>query len=324
MDKVSVIIPAYNSSKYISLCLNSVISQNYNNIEIIVVDDGSEDNTIAKVNEIIDKNPEKEIHLINQKNYGAGVARNKGIELSKGAYIQFLDADDVISNNKIYNQLRCNDNDKYTVLSCSWDRFTNNISEASFPNRILFKDYKAPCNWFKDAWLYDDMMVSHAWLISRELIEKAGYWNEHLKINQDGEFMSRVLINAEKIKFVPDAKAYYRSKIDGSITNAYLSLTKAKSLLASYKLYVSNLYDLLNDLELRMALARNFLGFIYQYHPYFPELIAEAKKQIEKLNVDHIPLVGGNNFKRIASIIGFENALKTRSIFKSKLIESKD
>ena len=91
MDKVSIIIPMYNSEKYILDCLNSIINQTYRNIEVIVVDDCSTDNSVKLVKSLKDER----IKLIKQKkNKGVSKARNKGVYNSTGSYLCFLDSDD--------------------------------------------------------------------------------------------------------------------------------------------------------------------------------------------------------------------------------------
>ena len=91
---VSVIIPAYNIEDYIGRCLDSIISQTYKNLEIIVVDDGSRDYT----GEILDNYAKKDrrIKVIHKENGGVSSARNKGIEAAEGDYIGFIDGDDLI------------------------------------------------------------------------------------------------------------------------------------------------------------------------------------------------------------------------------------
>ena len=93
IKKISVIIPIYNTEKYLEECLNSVINQNLKNIEIICIDDGSTDNS----QKIIEKfrKFDKRIILLTQKNKGSGISRNRGINISKGKYISFLDSDDI-------------------------------------------------------------------------------------------------------------------------------------------------------------------------------------------------------------------------------------
>ena len=92
MPKVSVIIPIYNSEKYISECLDSVLNQTFKDIEIICIDDGSTDKSFDILNRYNIK--EKRITLLTQKNLGQSVARNKALEIAKGEYIYFLDSDD--------------------------------------------------------------------------------------------------------------------------------------------------------------------------------------------------------------------------------------
>lgn len=100
-DLVSVIIPCYNSEKYIRECLKSVIDQSYENIEIIIVNDGSKDNSLKEISRIEDHR----IRVINQQNLGACVARNKGIENAKGEYVIFLDSDDWLLEGAIEAQV---------------------------------------------------------------------------------------------------------------------------------------------------------------------------------------------------------------------------
>lgn len=96
---VSVIIPVYNMEKYIEQCINSVLSQTYGNIEIILVNDGSKDNSLSICEEFAQKN--RNIKLIDQKNQGVSCARNVGMEQAAGEFIAFLDADDTLTVNAI-------------------------------------------------------------------------------------------------------------------------------------------------------------------------------------------------------------------------------
>ena len=92
MVKISVIVPVYNVEKYLKKCLNSLINQTLNDIEIICVDDGSTDSSIEILKEFELK--DDRIIVISQKNEGAATSRNKGINLAKGEYISFVDSDD--------------------------------------------------------------------------------------------------------------------------------------------------------------------------------------------------------------------------------------
>ena len=110
IKKISVIIPIYNTEKYLEECLNSVINQTFKNIEIICIDDGSTDNS----QKIIEKfrKLDKRIISLKQKNKGSGISRNRGINISKGKYISFLDSDDMYYDNfsleYLYNNAKNN------------------------------------------------------------------------------------------------------------------------------------------------------------------------------------------------------------------------
>lgn len=99
---VSVIIPLYNKEGSIKKCIDSLVKQTYKDLEIIIVDDGSKDNSVN----IIDEYKDKRIKLIQKKNEGVSLTRNKGIENSKGKYIAFVDADDYVSENYIENLIQ--------------------------------------------------------------------------------------------------------------------------------------------------------------------------------------------------------------------------
>lgn len=104
IGRVSVIIPVYNCGKYISRALESVYAQNYENIEIVLVDDKSSDNSAEIILEHKKFHPEI-IYYLQEKNQGAGVARNKALELATGQYVAFLDSDDVWKKNKLEKQI---------------------------------------------------------------------------------------------------------------------------------------------------------------------------------------------------------------------------
>ncbi|MBR4351284.1 MAG: glycosyltransferase family 2 protein [Bacilli bacterium] len=98
-ELVSIIVPMYNSEKYLDECISSILSQDYKNIELILVDDGSTDGTLKKAKEY--ENKDGRVKVIHQKNSGVSTARNNGIKKSKGTYITFVDSDDFIASNFI-------------------------------------------------------------------------------------------------------------------------------------------------------------------------------------------------------------------------------
>ncbi len=116
---VSIIIPFYNAERYLSATLQSAIDQTWNNKEIIVVDDGSTDRSI----ELITNFKSDKVKLYQQQNKGAAAARNLGLSHAKGEYVQFLDADDLLSKDKIEKQVLALQNHPDQVAVCSTVHF---------------------------------------------------------------------------------------------------------------------------------------------------------------------------------------------------------
>ena len=115
---VSIIIPAYNAENILNKCLESIIKQTYSNLEIIVVNDGSKDNTINIIENF--KQQDNRIKLINQENKGVSEARNKGIENSSGDYILFVDADDWLQEDMIEKMVNYIDSMNVDVVRCNY------------------------------------------------------------------------------------------------------------------------------------------------------------------------------------------------------------
>jgi glycosyltransferase involved in cell wall biosynthesis len=306
---VSILIPLYNSEKYIAETIQSCLNQSYNNIEIIIVDDGSTDNSYK-----IAKSFENDtIKVYKQENKGACAARNLAFEKSSGDYIQYLDADDILSSNKIESQLACfKQYGNNVITSCKWDRFYNNINEAKFPDRQTYKTYEKSIDWILDSINKNDMGQTSIWLTPRNIIEKTGKWNEKLTINQDGEFFHRVLLNVNSVIFCENAYVYYRSGDKNSIT--YTTNKRAESLLSSYMLMEQYLLKKEDTERIRRACYKKYLRFIYENYSYKKNLIETAKQRIKNLGFQKLEPYGGKNFKKIAKIIGFENTLKLRKL----------
>lgn len=311
---VSILIPCYNAIPFISETLDSVLAQTCTNWECIIVDDHSSDNSVNIINEYRGKYPNKFSLYINPRK-GACAARNVAFEESKGTYIQYLDADDLLSPNKIEEQLKLFSQFGENILvNCKWGRFTGNKESVKWEKQPIDKDYDHPIEWLTDSWMGNGMAANSCWLIPRHLIEKAGPWNESLQINQDGEFFSRVLIHAQAIKFAPDAGVYYRSGNVQSITqNKPQSRAKAESLLRSYQSYerVLSIHD---TPAIRKALGNNYLNFIYHYYTLYPELTNRAETAFKELGLKKMWPVGGKSFQKLVKIVGFRNALKIKKI----------
>lgn len=192
---VSIIIPAYNAAKHIRDTIDSALSQVHQPIEILVVDDGSTDNTLEVINRYF---PDR-VTVFRQENKGAAAARNMGVANSNGKYVQFLDADDLLPPTKISDQVkRIEDEDEDALVGCLWQRFTGS-SENRMGTILPFANNTVE-EYNKEEWLISrPMMLVHCWLVSRSLLTKTGLWNEYLTLNDDGEYFYRVVSHCTKI-----------------------------------------------------------------------------------------------------------------------------
>jgi len=309
--KVSIIIPIYNSMPYLRDCIESALNQTWKNCEIIVVDDGSTDNSLVVAKEYENQG----IIVISRTNAGASAARNTAMKYATGRYIQFLDADDILDSKKIEYQMDLLlQNPINKIASCPWGKFKYATSEADFITQQVWGDF-SPVDWLITAWNGGGMMQTACWLTPIELINKAGNWNESLIHNpaDDGEFFCRVLLHSDGIKFCDKSKVYYRTDIKNSLSKQL----RPESVFALYKnceLYESHILKYEKSERVKQACVTNYKNFIYRFYPAYPDLISLAFKNIKHLDVKkHIP-VGGKTFKLIAHFIGFNNALKLRSL----------
>ena len=191
-DLVSIIIPCYNAEKWIKECIDSALSQTYSPIEIIVVDDGSTDNSLSIIKKYGDK-----VRWVSYENGGVSTARNKGIQLSQGEFIQFIDADDYISPLKIEEQLRMLKASNVDVVYSDW---CNQYHELD--GSIKLADYKT--HQPTDDILYYSLAYNKihigSCLYKCEVLEKVLGFDESLEIAEDYDFFTNCLTPLSHVK----------------------------------------------------------------------------------------------------------------------------
>lgn len=200
---ISVVIPVYNTAPYLEKCLESVVNQTYQNLQVIIINDGSTDNSA----EICQKFSEKDdrIEFINKQNEGVSIARNIGIEKSKGEWIYFLDSDDFIDLNMFEYLIETVFKKECDVIQFGIRSFKNNqlVSERLPSNNKEYTDLRKFIeeNQLKpiSAWLH----LIHTSLVKNNSL----YFNENLKHGEDMLFMYSTYSYARKI-FVLD-KVFY-------------------------------------------------------------------------------------------------------------------
>ncbi len=217
--KVSVIIPVYNVEKYLRQCLNSVVNQTLEDIEIIVINDGSTDNTLKIVQEYATKY--KNIKIIDKQNEGCYKARNIGLETAMGEYIAFLDSDDYIESNiyeKLYLKAKETDADivssNYYILQDTKLKVVDFSSSAALLEKSNNKVIGAK-NIILDAIIWNRIFKKQM------LIEKQIKFHSDIYMADDAFFHIITMLNAEKIVYISDILYTYRISRKDSITSSY-------------------------------------------------------------------------------------------------------
>lgn len=254
---ISVIIPVYNSAKYLVNCLTSILDQSFNNTEIICVNDGSTDDSQCILDAYSSLN--RKIKVIKQNNHGAGRARNVGFSYAQGDYILFVDADDYFDKymlESMYKSIRSAGAD-FTICKTKFiSQITNETKPCvySIQQSLLqlsdsfnYKDIKG--NIFRSimGWAFDK-------LYSRNFILNNNLRFQEIRIHNDMNFVFSGLLKAEKINITPYYLINKRTDIPNQITNSkdkywpclFESLYELKNILKKYNLYSSQEKNYIN------------------------------------------------------------------------------
>ncbi|GGE10691.1 glycosyltransferase family 2 protein [Psychroflexus salis] len=271
---VSIIIPTYNRAHLIGETLDSVLAQTYPNWECIIVDDGSKDNTDEVVGEYVRKDARfKYYHRPDEHLPGGNGARNYGFKMSQGEYVNWLDSDDLFSENKIEEQLKLIIGKSYAVSTCKWGRFEQK-DNFELKELDIFKGYRPAHLLIKDFGIKGNYFLPFCYMITRDVILKSGLWNEYLKINQDGEFFCRVILNSNQIFFSKISHGLYRFESNQNTSN-FSDKVKAKHSIFSWRIIESYLNLLDQDFDNYIKNAKFFLYM--KLTRTYPELITENK-----------------------------------------------
>jgi glycosyltransferase involved in cell wall biosynthesis len=320
--KVSIIIPAYNAAKYIVRTFDSVINQTYKNIEIIIINDGSTDDTETIVFNYLKK--DTRIIYLYQENKGCSASKNKGLEIASGDFIQYLDADDILSENKIECQLKVLVNNINKVAVCK------TISFSDFPQISISKEIDTkflfntedPIEFICNLYAGCGMVQPNAYLISKKLADLAGKWNENISpsTDEDSEYFCRVILNSKGIIYTENGINFYRSDRNITSLSRQTSQLHIENALHAINIRAQFILKHENTKRTRLAIGTLYSNFIYMYYENYPKLCIEAIKNFKQIGLKKIPISGGLNFQKCAKTIGMLNTLKLRA-FINKIIK---
>ena len=263
--KVSILIPIFNSEKYIVETLQSAIDQDWSNKEIIVVDDGSTDKSF-----LIAKSFESDVvKVYRQENKGACAARNKALKLSSGLFVQFLDADDIIVHNKVKNQIA-----GFSDESIDWvvsDRIVKDDTLTKTIHEFTFNKIEAdPLNT-----AISNIIITGNPLYKRSAVLAIGGYDESLNSAQDWDFHLRLILNGHKPKYVKGCYLISRNTPFSLSSNLVKVNVQASELIFKYKSIFANQ-------DLNVDSKNKIIQILYYTSIYHPNK-EDVKKHIDEI-----------------------------------------
>ena len=304
--QVSILIPLYNAKQFIADTIQSCLGQSYKDIEIIIVDDHSTDNSLELAQEYESDN----VHIYQNPKKGGNSARNFAFLMSKGEYVKFLDADDYCSPSMIEKQLErlLTDGTKDSVVFSPVRMYYADEDRWLIPPHSIEHDYTPAIELLIDIWRGKGWRCPHCHLMHRSLVEKAGLWDETILKNQDGEFFARIYAVADKALAVPEEYAVWTQQADG--VHAKKSLQAVESATTTLGMIAQLLLNYRDDAEVRSICNRYFGGFLYQNYADTPAMLPHFQSIVKGLNLQ--PQLPQRRILKVLKVfIGWKLALKT-------------
>lgn len=254
---ISIIVPTYNVEKYIRTCIESILAQTYRNIEVIIVNDGSTDQSLAVISDLICSH--HNVKVINQKNQGVSVARNTGIDVATGKYITFVDPDDKIMPDFVSSLYQIADKTGADIVRGSFRDFNGNIPKAWVP------DFNVPTNC--GTIVLDQFLSSNISFVVVTSIYRLDFINSnHIRFTpgivlEDVDFTTRAYMLAKLVATSPEPNYAYRINRPGSI----LTTKNAQKMSLSEEKVISQFIGMLKHEEsdvLRSLILKSIYAFM--------------------------------------------------------------
>ena len=305
---VSIIIPCYNAGPWLAETLESALAQTWPDKEIIVVNDGSRDNSLGIARGFAARG----VTVIDQPNRGGAAARNRGLEVARGAFVQFLDADDLLTPDKIAAQVELlADWPSGTLATCAWGRFERDPRAARFVDDSVYQDFAA-LDFLLHCADTGTMMHPAAWLVPRAVAANAGPWNETLSLNDDGEYFCRVVLASSGLAFSRTGRSLYRSGLADSLSQRR-SLRARHSQFRSIELIEAHLLATEDSPRTRRAAANHYQRFIHDFFPRPADLMQAAERRIALLGGSTRPEPAmGPRTRLLARVFGWRNVWRAK------------
>ena len=226
MSQVSIIVPIYNSEKFLSRCLNSIREQTFDDFEVIMINDGSTDNSSGVCEEYCKS--DARFKLVNQKNAGPSAARNRGIDEADSKYLSFIDADDWVEPDfieQLYNAAEQTDAD-ITVCSYIVDYPDKSIKRAAThlkPGLYVGQDCREIAANSMVSFVTGVVGYSVLRLVRREFLQNSGYrFNTSINRSEDSLLWTQLSFKANRLCLITDKHPYHYVMNENSITHKYM------------------------------------------------------------------------------------------------------
>lgn len=289
MVKVSIIIPIYNVEKYLKECLNSVVHQTLQELEIICIDDGSTDNSLDILNYF--SNIDRRIKIIKlERNQGQAFARNRGLEIAEGKYVYFLDADDMIEKNAVEILTEEAEEHKLDVIF-----FDGKIIYENEQLQSRFKDYKTMRRGKYESiktgeQLFGDFINNSEWSCSvpRQfwnrcfLAEKKIFFYEGI-VHEDELFSFVAVLQAERAAYIKEAFFYRRFRENSTMTSKISAKNFCGYFTAYYFMNQFAYKENFHTAEIQCFLARSYGNMVRLYMQLKDEYNLVEELQIKQL-----------------------------------------
>ncbi len=305
-ELISIIIPVYNSEKYLDAALRSAQEQSYKNIEILVIDDGSTDSSPAICDAFAAK--DSRFKVIHQQNSGPSAARNRGIDEAKGDYLTFFDNDDLLHKDfiKILYGL-CKENDCDIALTRSFPFLDENTIPYGEPeNRLTFMDNRELSLQLVDMG-WTGLAVTMAKIFRKSLFRNIRF-NENRIIGDDDSTIYLLYWASRKSVLFHSPLYFYRSKRKGSITHSNYQLTWLTGVDAfkeRMEFYHSQGEMILYAKAMRnycRKMSENYI-LIKERFPEEKKLLRELRRKVKKQSMKMLPLKGNSLKQKISALL---------------------
>lgn len=273
---ISIIVPTYNVEKYIRTCIESILAQTYRNVEVIIVNDGSTDQSLAVISDLICSH--HNVKVINQKNQGVSVARNTGIDVATGKYITFVDPDDKIMPGFVSSLYQIADKTGADIVRGSFRDFNGNIPKDWVP------DFNVPTNC--GTIVLDQLLSSNISFVVWSSIYRLDFINSnHIRftpgivVYEDIDFTTRAYMLAKLVATSPEPNYAYRRNRQGSV----LTTNNAQKMSLSEEKVISQFISMLKHEE-SDVLCSLILKSIYTFMRYWTGTIVKNHLSLDRTN----------------------------------------